>query len=377
MRLLAITNDYPPEIGGIGSYVFELYRRMTAHGIDLRILAPAMPGDAEFDAASGLEVVRHPERIIRATRSLVNTVAELTADRDLIALGSTLPMGFAATRTGLPVLLHTHNSEIIYDRFPGTRWLTRRLIAQASAVAVISDYTGHRLSTALRGKTVVPGPPGVDLERFNQNLDASPIRARFGIAPDQPLIVQAGRLAPRKGQDVMISAMSRVRASVPDAALLIIGSGPYERRLRKLVADQRLPFGSVIFGGPAAWDELPLVFSAGNVFATPCRSRYGGLEVEGFGQVFLEAQACGRPVLVGRSGGAPESTIDGVSGFVVDPVNVATIADRLIQLLSDRDLATRMGAAGRRHVEEHFSWDVRAARFAAALRQITERRRVA
>lgn len=376
MRLLAVTNDYPPEIGGIGSYVFELYRRLPEQGIDVRILAPAMAGDAAFDAAHGLDVVRFPARLVRSTRALAARIQHLAADRDLITLGSTLPMGFAATRTGLPVVLHTHNSEIIYDRVPVTRWLQRRLISQTALCTVLTEYTAAALAPAFRGHPVVAMPPAVDLERFHPSVDGSLIRDRFGIGREQPLIVHAGRLAPRKGQDVLIAAMPRILEQIPEATLLIVGAGPYERRLRRIADEHRLPASAIRFAGPVAWNELPAVHAAATVFATPCRSRFGGREVEGFGQVFLEAQACARPVIVGDSGGAPETTIDGVTGFVVNGLDVETIAARSTQLLADPVLAARMGAAGRRHVEERFGWDARAAAFGDALRGLLDRRQV-
>jgi len=376
VRVLAVTNDYPPEIGGIGSYIHELYRRLPAHGIEVRVLAPAMPGDELFDAASGLDVVRFPDRMVRATRALSETMRRASADRDLITLGSALPMGFAATRTRLPVVLHTHNSEIYYDRFPVTRQMLRRLIQRTELATTLTEYTRIALEPAFQGHPVLPLPPAVDLDRFHPDVNGSELRGRFGISPARPLIVHAGRLVPRKGQDVLITAMPLIRHAVPDAALLIIGSGPYEKRLRRLVQEHGLE-DAVRFGGPVGWDELPQVYAAADVFATPCRSRYGGREVEGFGQVFLEAQAVGKPVIVGNSGGAPETTLDGVSGYVVDSLDARTIADRISQLLLDPALAARIGRAGRAHVEARFNWDVRAASYAERLRGLVDRRQVA
>jgi phosphatidylinositol alpha-1,6-mannosyltransferase len=377
VRILAVTNDYPPEIGGIGSYIFELYRRLPDQGIDVRVLAPAMPGDGPFDASAGLDVVRYPTRLVRSSRSLTATVREMSQDRDLITLGSTLPMGFAATRTGLPVLLHTHNSEIYYDRFPGTRWLLRRLIAQTAHVTVLTSYTGRALAGAIGDHPMTKLSPAVDLDRFHPDLTGAAMRERFGIPLDRPLIVHAGRLVPRKGQDVLIAAMPSIRAAIPGATLLVIGSGPYERRLRRVAKEHGLAEDAVRFGGPVRWDELPEVYAAADVFATPCRARYGGREVEGFGQVFLEAQAAGKPVIVGNSGGAPETTIDGSTGFLVEAEDVPTIAARVIELLGDRALAATMGLAGRRHVEERFCWDDRAAAFGELLRGLAARRAVA
>lgn len=368
VKVLAVTNDFPPEIGGIGRYVYELYRRLPDHGIDVRVLAPDMPGAQEFDrSVADIEVVRYPKRLVMPSPKLTTTLEKLSADRDIITLGSTLPVGFAAAKVGLPLVLHTHNSEILYDRLPGTRFLFRRLVERASLVTVITEYTHAALSSVLDGSRVGYLSPAVDLERFRPDITGLSIRQRFGVPAEAPLIVHAGRLVPRKGQDALIEAMPMILRSLPATKLLLVGTGPQEARLRKQVTQLGLE-ASVIFSGFIDWSEVPEVFAAADVFATPCRSRFGRREVEGFGQVFLEAQAVGRPVIVGRSGGAPEATLDGVSGFVVDGEDVHLIADKAIHLLEDRERARRMGQEGRRYVESSFSWDLRAASFAEELR---------
>ncbi|GFJ85724.1 hypothetical protein Phou_099040 [Phytohabitans houttuyneae] len=171
------------------------------------------------------------------------------------------------------------------------------------------------------------------------------------------------RLVPRKGQDALIRALPSIRRRVPDAALLVVGGGPHRSTLEKLAAG--LP--DVIFTGSVPAEELPAHYAAGDVFAMPCRTRNRGLDVEGLGIVYLEASATGLPVVAGDSGGAPDAVREGETGYVVGGRDLDAIADRVASLLSDRDLARRMGTAGRAWVEREWRWELQAARMAELL----------
>jgi phosphatidylinositol alpha-1,6-mannosyltransferase len=160
--------------------------------------------------------------------------------------------------------------------------------------------------------------------------------------------------------------MRRLRAQVPEAALLIVGAGPYRRALEALAADA--PAGSVVLVGQVSEYDLPRYYAAADVFAMPCRDRLAGLEVEGWGNVFIEAAACARPVVVGDSGGARESLVDGRTGLLVDGTDVDGVADAVGSLLADPARARAMGAAGRARVERDHAWPRIAERLAAWLR---------
>jgi phosphatidylinositol alpha-1,6-mannosyltransferase len=194
----------------------------------------------------------------------------------------------------------------------------------------------------------------VDTDRFRPDVDGEPVRDRYGLF-DRPLIVCVSRLVRRKGQDMLIRAMATIRRRVPDAVLLIAGDGPDRDRLRAL-ADSDAPRHSVVFAGEVSDDDLPAVYAAADVFAMPCRSRFGGLEVEGFGIVFLEAAASGRAVVAGDSGGAAEAVVDGETGLVVDGRHVGAVAEATAALLQDPVRAEAMGKAGRARAERSFSW---------------------
>jgi phosphatidyl-myo-inositol dimannoside synthase len=161
---------------------------------------------------------------------------------------------------------------------------------------------------------------------------------------------------------VLIRAMPDVLRVAPDAALLIVGGGPYRRELERLVAAAGVPAGTVVFTGEVPRDELPASYAAGDVFAMPCRTRWGGLEVEGFGIVYLEAAATARAVIAGRSGGAAEAIVDEKTGTLVESTEPKAVALAMVSLLDDRPKAERYGRAGRRRVEESFTADAQAAR---------------
>ncbi len=208
-------------------------------------------------------------------------------------------------------------------------------------------------------------PPGVDEETFHPGSGGAELRRGLGLA-DRPVVVCVSRLVPRKGQDTLIEAMPQILAAVPDAVLLIVGDGPYRGDLEKL-ADARGVRSSVRFTGAVPWAELPAHFGAGDVFAMPCRTRRGGLDVEGLGIVYLEASATGLPVVAGDSGGAPDAVREGETGYVVPGRSPQVTAERIVRLLNDEGLRRRMGAAGRRWVERSWRWDLLAGRLTSLL----------
>jgi phosphatidylinositol alpha-1,6-mannosyltransferase len=213
--------------------------------------------------------------------------------------------------------------------------------------------------------------PGADVERFRPDLPTADIRQRLGIG-DAPLVVCVSRLVARKGQDVLIDAMPAIRARVPDARLLIVGGGPDEDRLRSLATTA--PADSVLFAGQVEEADLPRYYAVGDVFAMPCRTRLGGLEVEGWGNVFIEAAACAKPVVVGDSGGARESLVDGETGILVDGTRVTDVAAAVGDLLADPQRARAMGDAGRARVLRSHTWPDIAERLAGWLTDAVEAR---
>jgi phosphatidylinositol alpha-1,6-mannosyltransferase len=255
-----------------------------------------------------------------------------------------------------------------WARTPGTRRLLRRIGETNDVLTYVASYTRDRIAAALTADAaarMVRLAPGVDTETFRPDVDGTPVRERYGLV-DRPVVVCVSRLVERKGQDMLIRSLPLVQRRVPDAALLIVGDGPQRRTLGSLAASLGVE-RDVVFAGGHPWAELPPFFAAGDVFCMPTRTRKAGFEVEALGIVYLEAAATGLPVVVGSSGGAPDTVRDGETGYVVDGRSPEAVGARVSELLLDRELAARMGAAGRSWVEDSWRWDVLAGELSGLL----------
>jgi phosphatidylinositol alpha-1,6-mannosyltransferase len=260
----------------------------------------------------------------------------------------------------------THGHETGWVALPGSRQMMQRIAGHLDVLTYISEYTRSRLEPALRGRArLIQLSPGVDVDLFHPAADGTAVRRRYGLG-EAPVVVCVSRLVARKGQDVLVAGWPEVLARHPAARLLLVGGGPAEASLRRAIAARGLG-DSVVLTGSVPPHELPGHYGAGDVFAMPCRTRRAGLDVEGLGMVFLEAAACGRPVVAGTSGGAPETVREGVTGHVVDPQSPAVVARTLADLLDDPARARAMGEAGRAWVEQRWSWTTIAAGFAELL----------
>ena len=369
-RTLVVTNDFPPRQGGIQTFVAALLARRPPDS--LVVLASDHPGSAEHDAALPYPVVRRPTGMLLPTPATARAAVELVErfGCQTAFFGAAAPLGLLGPALRTAGVRHlvgaTHGHETGWVALPGSRQLMRRIAAGLDVITCISQYTRDRLAPALADRTrLAQLSPGVDVDRFTPAADGTAVRRRYGLG-DAPVVVCVSRLVARKGQDVLIEAWPQVLARHPRARLLLVGGGPDEARLRRAVAARRLQ-GSVVLTGPVAPGDLPAYYAAGEVFAMPCRTRRGGLDVEGLGMVFLEAAACGRPVVAGTSGGAPEAVQDGVTGHVVEPRAAGAVAAALTGLLDDPARARAMGQAGRAWVEQRWSWTTIAADFAELL----------
>ncbi|BDB42054.1 MULTISPECIES: GDP-mannose-dependent alpha-(1-6)-phosphatidylinositol monomannoside mannosyltransferase [Mycobacterium] len=374
-RVLLVTNDFPPRRGGIQSYLGEFVGRLVESGAHtVTVYAPKWKGDNAFDGSAGYRVVRHPSTLMLPVPSVDTRMRRLIEEHhiDTVWFGAAAPLALLAPRArqagATRVLASTHGHEVGWSMLPVARSVLRRIGDATDVVTFVSRYTRSRFAPAFGpGASLEYLPPGVDSDRFRPDPAArAELRSRYRIG-QRPTVVCVSRLVPRKGQDMLIKALPSIRRRVRDAALVIVGGGPYLETLRRLARDSGVAEHVTFTGGVPA-EELPAHHAMADVFAMPCRTRGAGMDVEGLGIVFLEASATGVPVIAGDSGGAPEAVQHNKTGLVVDGNSVAQVADAVAGLLTDPDRAAAMGAAGRDWVMTQWRWDTLAARLAELLR---------
>jgi phosphatidyl-myo-inositol dimannoside synthase len=371
-RTLVVTNDFPPRVGGIQTFVGELVRRRPPESVV--VLASTWSGASAFDAEQPYEVVRHHRSVLLPTPAVGRVAERLLREHrcDSVLFGAAAPLGLLARRLrdagARRIVALTHGHEAGWAGMPGGSPLLRYIGDGVDVVTYLGAYTHARLAAALSPAAathLARLTPGVDVDRFRPDVDGSAVRERHGLT-GRPVVVCVSRLMPRKGQDTLVRALPEIRRRVPGAALLLVGGGPYRDDLVRLAAETDVA-DDVVLAGAVPRDELPAHYAAGDVFAMPCRTRNRGLDVEGLGIVFLEASATGLPVVAGRSGGAPDAVLPGRTGYVVDGRSVADVATRVATLLRDQDTAKTMGARGREWVEGSWGWDDAAARLGELL----------
>ncbi|MEU3369757.1 glycosyltransferase family 4 protein [Streptomyces sp. NPDC006711] len=369
-KTLIVTNDFPPRPGGIQAFLHNMALRLDPERIVVYASTwkrgrEGVEATAAFDAEQPFTVVRDRATMLLPTPRVTRRAVGLLREHGCASVwfGAAAPLGLmgpALRAAGAERLVATtHGHEAGWAQLPAARQLLRRIGEGTDTITYLGEYTRSRIAGALTPQAaarMVHLPPGVDEKTFHPGSGGDAVRARLGLA-ERPVVVCVSRLVPRKGQDTLIRAMPAILAAVPDAVLLIVGGGPYESKLRGLAADAGVS-ASVRFTGAVPWAELPAHYGAGDVFAMPCRTRRGGLDVEGLGIVYLEASATGLPVIAGDSGGAPDAVLDGETGWVVPGATPEPVAERVVTLLQDAALRRRMGERGREWVERRWRWDL-------------------
>ncbi|MER6406862.1 glycosyltransferase family 4 protein [Streptomyces viridosporus] len=369
-KTLIVTNDFPPRPGGIQAFLHNMAlrldpERLVVYASTWKRTREGVEATAAFDAEQPFTVVRDRTTMLLPTPQATRRAVGLLREHGCTSVwfGAAAPLGLMAPalrRAGAErIVATTHGHEAGWAQLPAARQLLRRIGQSTDTMTYLGAYTRTRIAAALTPEAasrMVQLPPGVDEKTFHPGSGGDEVRARLGLT-DRPVVVCVSRLVPRKGQDTLIRAMPAILAAEPEAVLLIVGGGPYEKDLRDL-ARQTGVADSVRFTGSVPWEELPAHYGAGDVFAMPCRTRRGGLDVEGLGIVYLEASATGLPVVAGDSGGAPDAVLDGETGWVVPGGSPDQAADRIVTLLGDAELRRRMGERGRRWVEEKWRWDL-------------------
>lgn len=370
MKHLLVTNDFPPKIGGIQSLLWEWWRRLPPDSF--AVLTSPHEGAKEFDRSQPFRIERTKEPVLLPHPWMVQRINSLAKDfgADFIVLDPALPLGLVGPWLSLPYMVVLHGAEVtVPGRLPGSKQILGQVLNKAQHVIAAGGYPareGDHAAGRELDATIVP--PGVDTDRFVP-LSAdqrSRARAHFGMKDTDEIVLGISRLVPRKGFDTVIRAVAQLAPHRENLRLVIGSTGREEERLQKLASELNAP---VTFLGRVPHDDLPALYGCADVFAMMCRNRWGGLEQEGFGIVFVEAGACGVPQIAGDSGGAAEAVLDGVTGYVMEnPTDVAGLAARIDAILSDDALRASMGEASRKRACDEFNYDVLAQRLGAVLK---------
>lgn len=370
-KILLVTNDFPPRRGGIQSYLEQLVAQLVASGDhEIVVYAPKWAGAAEYDRHAAYRIVRHNTTLMLPDPLVRYRMQSLIAEENIqtVWFGAAAPLallaGAARDAGASRVLASTHGHEVGWSMVPLARSVLRYIGQNTDVITFVSNYTRGRFASAFGPQAGLEYlPPGVNVERFRpDSLARKRLRAHYGLG-ERPTVVCVSRLVPRKGQDMLIRALPDIRRQIDDAALILVGGGPYARRLHQL-AEKSGVEEHIIFTGGIPGDELPAHYAMADVFAMPCRTRGWGLDVEGLGLVFIEASASGIPVIAGNSGGAPETVRAGESGYLVDGRDHHNIVEAITKILSDPHRGAVMGNAGRQWASRHWTWDAQGKRLA-------------
>jgi len=353
-KVLLVTNDLGPRSGGIETFILGLLEGLPKNS--LVIYTSSQKGHAPFDTQLlekfGATVIRDRAKILlptpRITRKAVRILKQYKIQN--VWFGAAAPLGLMASqlRNGgaSNIVALSHGHEVWWAKIPILKHILQKIIKDVDKLGYLGAFTKNEISkSTTEVNKLVQVAPGIDTNYFQPKKPNPALIARYQLE-GRRVIVCVARLVHRKGQDQLIKALPSILEKFPDAILLIVGQGPIEQMLRNS-ARQLGVTHKVIFTGRVPHGDLADYICLGEVFAMPVRSRFFGFEVEGLGIAYLEASACGLPVVVGNSGGATDAVIDQVTGLLVDGTNVNEITDAICRLLADPAKAQAMGQAGR------------------------------
>lgn len=364
-KTLCITNDFGPRAGGIETFVIGLIERMPRNSV---IVYTSAQGDSsEYDRAwlenYGVEVIRDKSKILLPTPRVGKAVTRLLKERgtDQVFFGAAAPLALLSHRLrragATRIVALTHGHEVWWAKLWPFTWAMRRIGSGVDVLTYLGNFTQQAVSRSLNSKAkaaMTRIAPGIDTNHFAPVADSHLLKRELELE-DKRVIVSVGRLVHRKGQDTLVEALPAIVERHPDAHLLFVGVGPHLEYIHKR-AIQLNVLSHISFVGRVQYSELPRFISVGEIFAMPSRSRLAGLEVEGLGIVYLEASACGLPVVGGISGGAPDALLEGETGFAVDGLKPREVAEKIIYLLDNPEIASGMGARGRQWIIDEWEW---------------------
>lgn len=382
LRFMLLTNSFLPHAGGSRVYYYNLFKRIASYGDHVTILTSKLPGWQEFDAheqTTGFKIKRSFRPLPDLSFSqlpkiagplLISGMECLLRRPDIVHCGDLYPEGMIGVilkkTLGIPFVAYCHGEDItLTDKRRFQPKLRDVIYRNANAVVANGNFAvDNLLRIGIQREKIFKITPGLDSSVFYPEKFEGGLRERYGISAEDVVLMTVARLVQRKGHARMIRALAELRADLPAFKYVIVGRGQIEAELRALTAQLHLS-DRVVFAGFVPAEDLNYHYNIADVVAMPNTEEEGDLE--GFGMVFLEASAAGKPVIGGRSGGTAEAVADGESGFLVDSDGDLELRDALRKLIVDRKLRETMGAAGLRRACAEFDWDSRA----AALRKIS------
>lgn len=375
-----LTTDFPPVLGGISNYLFNVYRQFDLQ--QMMLIAPQHPDAERFDSLQAYSAKRFRPALsvlgVRGAWQVWRMYCEaeklVKQNRDLVLHCGHVNAAIAARklkrRYGTPYLLWTHALEIMDE------WLRASILPamlDADLVTTNSEFTSAFVaSTGVPQSRIVKIRPGADPAHFRPGLDCRELAQRLGVS-GRPTLLTVARIVKAnryKGHDVVLRALATVKRAVPDVAYVIVGEGDdldYLDRLARECGARE----NVIFAGRVSDEELPLLYNVCDAFIMCSREdrTRRGILAEGFGLALLEASACGKPVIAGKSGGVPDAVQDGITGLLVNPVDSEAVAAAIIKLLREPGVAKTMGEDGRKWVETEMNWTRSADEFEQAMKK--------
>ncbi len=350
MRILLATNGFLPEVGGVQIYCYKLANNLALLGEEIIVLAPGVEGGLEFDKKENFKIIRTRKKGSSRLAFLFLLKRE-RIEKILVGHGSHyIRLAFLANLLlKIPYYIVIHGTEIL---LPERQRSIQKTFSKATRIIAVSNFIKRLLiQIRISEKKIAVILNGVDPVKFNPGLDPSKIREKYNLA-GKKVILTVSRLTRYKGQHRVLEALPQVLKKIPNLVYLIVGKGDEEKYLRKIVRNLGLE-GKIIFIGEIFREETPLYYAACDVFILPS-------DLESFGIAYLEANACGKPVIGGRSGGVSDAIIDGETGLLVDPLNINQIVGALVKLLTNSELARKLGEEGRKRVERELNWQAMA-----------------
>ena len=353
-KVLLVTNDLGPRAGGIETFVVGLIEGLPKDS--LIIYTSSQKGDKAFDAQLlekfGAVVIRDRAKMLLPTPRITRKAVKILKQQQIknVWFGAAAPLALMAGKLrsagASNIVALTHGHEVWWAKIPILKSLLKKIIKDVDHLGYLGDFTkGEIAKISNQPQKFLQIAPGIDTQHFAPKIARGDLIEKYRL-DGRRVIVSVGRLVHRKGQDELVKAMPKILEQFPDAILLFVGEGPIKQMLFNS-AKQLGVLPKVVFAGRVSHHDLPDYICLGEIFAMPVRSRFSGLEVEGLGIVYLEASACGLPVIVGNSGGAVDAVLDKKTGLLVDGTKSDQIADAICELLANPERAKQMGAAGR------------------------------